>query len=78
MTRQKYKPGQGWQSYLIVPVHEHKTGIRVHQRGIYRTPSGYLKAIPCKELSKYIRICGGNRNRAVMAWAKDEVINKIN
>ncbi len=74
MRRQKYKPGPGWHYYGLVPVYEHETGVRVHSAGMYRTPTGDITEIPYSDLSKYRRICAGKKNRAVMAWVRDNIL----
>lgn len=74
MKCKKYKPGPGWFYYSLAPVCEHSTGIRIHAAGMYRKTTGDIQEIPWPELSKYRRVCGGNRKRAVMAWVSDHVL----
>lgn len=77
MKVKKYKPGTGWFTYPLCPVSEHKSGVRVHEFGIAGLISEAPTIIPDNELSKYRRICGGNKKRAVMVWAKVNLIEGI-
>ena len=74
MKREKYKPGPGWKRFPNAPVWEHKSGVRVHLFGTYREVAGIIAKIPHRELALYRRICAGRTPRAIMAWAKDNII----
>lgn len=64
------RPGKGWKQ-LTHPVWQHETGIRIHVSGkMILTEKGIIsvsyKDINLKLLTK---INGGNRKRALMAYA---------
>lgn len=74
MTRNRAntRPGPGWK-HVAGPVYEHCSGTRIHLLGLIKTPDGrtaFLDKWPdAKEGRRFMKICGGNRKRALMAWA---------
>ena len=73
-SRAKYRPGPGWTRAGIAPVYDHDSGIRVHVLGSVRLNGGRWingKRWPeSRAMYRCIWICGGNRKRGVMAYAR--------
>lgn len=67
------RPGSGWKAYEIAPVWEHSTGLRVHEGGLCRLPSGSMvdgeRWPECVSLQRAILEQGGTRRRGLMVWA---------
>lgn len=75
----KHRPGPGWTHWLLSPVHEHISGIRVHMMGTISLPLPTGERIIYGEnwphsqsAERWIKIAGGNRKRGLMMWALNE------
>ena len=71
--KQRYKPGPGWKA-LSPAVYENRAGTRIHLLGLCRLADGtYINGYDAQlEIGRYLRIAGGNRKRAMMAWANEK------
>lgn len=69
-----YKPGNGWKR-LAGAVYERSDGVRVHLMGLVRLSDKTIKTdgLPSNRLRINFlqKVNGGNRKRALLAWANE-------
>lgn len=60
-----------WKRARCSAVYERCDGLRIHTQGLIRTRQGGVLCVDSRVLEKFVKIVGGRRHRALMAYANE-------